>query len=158
MFETLTLPQLYQAIHSLEHGWFMDEESVDRMIAGGIWWVPTLALVPLSIDRTWAELDHQLRQDFTVEERRELLAQMKELEGGESFGAGRTPGGPSRWVGMTGRDNSFVSVSPVLVCEVTYDHLQSGRFRHAARLLRWRPDKPPEECRFDQILPRGRRR
>jgi imidazolonepropionase-like amidohydrolase len=53
-------------IHSLEHGWFMDEESVDRMIAGGIWWVPTLALVPLSIEHrrkntAWAS--HQLGQE-----------------------------------------------------------------------------------------------
>jgi len=37
------------------------------------------------------------------------------------------------------------------VCEVKYDHLQGDRFRHAATFLRWRPDKPPAECRYDQL-------
>ncbi|QRG07771.1 amidohydrolase family protein [Xanthobacter dioxanivorans] len=53
-------------IHSLEHGWFMDEECIDKMIETGIWWVPTLALVPLSIEhrrknKDWAS--HQLGQE-----------------------------------------------------------------------------------------------
>jgi ATP-dependent DNA ligase len=93
---------------------------------------------------------------FKAPERRQLLKDLKKYEGGESFGGGRTPGGPSRWTGMTGRDTGFVPLKPELVCEVRYEHLQSGRFRHAARFQRWRPDKPPEECTFDQILPRGR--
>jgi ATP-dependent DNA ligase len=95
---------------------------------------------------------------FKAAERKKLLEEMKPYEGGESFGGGRAPGGPSRWTGMTGRDTSFVPLRPELVCEVHYEHLQSGRFRHAARFLRWRPDKSPTECRFDQILPRGRAR
>ncbi|MNC98698.1 ATP-dependent DNA ligase [compost metagenome] len=37
------------------------------------------------------------------------------------------------------------------VCEVKYDHLQGDRFRHAATFLRWRPDKPPSDCRYDQL-------
>jgi ATP-dependent DNA ligase len=45
-----------------------------------------------------------------------------------------------------------VGLRPELVCEVAYDKLQSGqRFRHATGFRRWRPDKPPSECRFDQI-------
>ena len=40
---------------------------------------------------------------------------------------------------------------PERVCEVKYDHLQGDRFRHAAVFLRWRPDKPPEDCRYDQL-------
>jgi len=86
---------------------------------------------------------------FKAPERRALLEQLRELEGGQSFGEGRTPGGPSRW--SAGRDTSWVSVDPVLVCEVAYERLQSGRFRHSARFLRWRPDKPPAECTFDQL-------
>jgi len=93
---------------------------------------------------------------FKAAERRALLEQLREFEGGDSFGRGRTPGGPSRWVGMSGRDNSWIGVEPVLVCEVSYDHLQSGRFRHAATFKRWRPEKPPQDCTFEQIEARGR--
>ncbi|MDP9224437.1 MAG: ATP-dependent DNA ligase [Actinomycetota bacterium] len=86
---------------------------------------------------------------FTAKERRELLEELRPLEGGQSFGEGRTPGGPSRWSG--GRETEWVALAPVLVCEVSFDHLQGARFRHAARLLRWRQDKPPEECTFEQL-------
>jgi ATP-dependent DNA ligase len=86
---------------------------------------------------------------FKAKERRELLEELKPLEGGSSFGSGRTPGGPSRW--SAGKETEWVSLEPVLVCEVSYDHLQGSRFRHAARLLRWRQDKAPEECTFEQL-------
>ena len=87
---------------------------------------------------------------FKTKERRELLAELQPLVGGTSFGGGRTPGGPSRW--SAGMDKSWVSLDPVLVCEVGFDYLQGDRFRHAATFLRWRPEKRPEECTFDQIL------
>jgi ATP-dependent DNA ligase len=86
---------------------------------------------------------------FKAKERRELLEELRPLEGGDSFGSGRTPGGPSRWSG--GKETEWVSLEPVLVCEVSYDHLQGDRFRHAARLLRWRQDKAPAECTFEQL-------
>lgn len=92
---------------------------------------------------------------FKAPERRALLEELSELEGGTSFGDGRTPGGPSRWTGAQGA--SWVPLRPSRVCEVSYDHLQGGRFRHAATFKRWRPEKPPEECLFDQILPAARR-
>jgi ATP-dependent DNA ligase len=88
---------------------------------------------------------------FSERERRELLERLRPLEGGTSFGAGRTPGGPSRWT--RGRDADWVAVRPELVCEVAFDHLQGDRFRHAARFLRWRPDKSPQQCGYDQLLP-----
>jgi len=44
-----------------------------------------------------------------------------------------------------------VALRPERVCEVRYDHLQGDRFRHATTFLRWRPDKPPRECRYDQL-------
>lgn len=88
---------------------------------------------------------------FTAAERGELRAQLEPLQGGGSFGEGRTPGGPSRWSGA--KDLSWVPLRPSLVCEVHFDQLQERRFRHASRLLRWRPDKAPQECTFDQLEP-----
>jgi ATP-dependent DNA ligase len=88
---------------------------------------------------------------FDAAERRAILEQLQPLVGGDSFGHGRTPGGPSRW--QSAADSSYTSVSPDLVCEVSFDHLQSGRFRHASRFLRWRPDKAPRSCDFDQLSP-----
>ena len=86
---------------------------------------------------------------FKAAERRELLERLHALEGKESFGGGRTPGGPSRWSG--GKDVNWVPVAPELVCEVNYEKMQGDRFRHAARFLRWRPDKPPAECTTAQV-------
>ncbi|MGQ0668540.1 MAG: ATP-dependent DNA ligase [Actinomycetota bacterium] len=88
---------------------------------------------------------------FNTRERRAVLEELRPLEGGESFGPGRTPGGPSRWTG--GRDPAYVSIEPRLVCEVTYDHLQGERFRHATGFVRWRPDRRPRDCTFDQLGP-----
>ena len=88
---------------------------------------------------------------FDAAERRALLEQLQPLVGGDSFGNGRTPGGPSRW--QRSADSAWTSVRPELVCEVSFDHLQSGRFRHASRFLRWRPDKDPRSCDFDQLSP-----
>jgi len=90
---------------------------------------------------------------FKAAERRALLAELEQYKGGTSFGGGRSPGGPSRWA--QGRDTDWVPLDPVLVCEVSYDFLQGERFRHAATFVRWRDDKNPEECLFDQ-LPRRR--
>ncbi len=91
---------------------------------------------------------------FPARQRKELLDILGPLEGGESFGAGRTPGGPSRW--NRGQDVSWISLEPSLVCEVAFDYMQGDRFRHGARWLRWRPDKPPLECTFEQLPPRQR--
>jgi ATP-dependent DNA ligase len=61
----------------------------------------------------------------------------------------RLPGASSRW--NRGKDLSWVPLRPERVCEVAYDHMQGTRFRHAARFVRWRPDKRPQECRYDQL-------
>ncbi len=61
----------------------------------------------------------------------------------------RMPGATSRW--NRGKDLSWEPVRPELVCEVSYDHMQGDRFRHAAHFVRWRPDKRPEDCRYDQL-------
>jgi ATP-dependent DNA ligase len=61
----------------------------------------------------------------------------------------RMPGGHSRW--SAGKDLSWEPLRPERVCEVKYDHMQRDRFRHAAVFLRWRADKPPEKCTYDQL-------
>jgi ATP-dependent DNA ligase len=61
----------------------------------------------------------------------------------------RMPGGQSRW--SAGKDLSWEPLRIERVCEVKYDHLQGNRFRHAATFLRWRPDKQPPDCRYDQL-------
>src|SRR5690606_20147569 len=61
----------------------------------------------------------------------------------------RMPGGTSRW--SAGKDLSWEPLRIERVCEVKYDHMQGDRFRHAATFLRWRPDKAPRDCRYDQL-------
>ena len=68
---------------------------------------------------------------------------------GAAAESSRMPGGQSRW--SAGKDLSWEPLRPQRVCEVKYDHMQGDRFRHAALFLRWRPDKPPRECRYDQL-------
>jgi ATP-dependent DNA ligase len=61
----------------------------------------------------------------------------------------RMPGGQSRW--SAGKDLSWEPLRVERVCEVKYDHMQGDRFRHAATFQRWRPDKAPKDCRYDQL-------
>lgn len=63
---------------------------------------------------------------------------------------GNAPGGPSRW--STERSAAWEPLKPSLVVEVRFDHVTGKRFRHGTRLLRWRPDKAPEQCTFEQII------
>lgn len=68
---------------------------------------------------------------------------------GESADERRLPGMTSRW--NRGRDLSWVALRPERVCEVGFDHLQGTRFRHGTTFRRWRPDKRPADCRYDQL-------
>jgi ATP-dependent DNA ligase len=93
---------------------------------------------------------------FTAAQRRELtelLAPFVSEDTAEGFGGGRTPGTPSRW--SNGREAAWVRLRPELVCEVAFDQMQGGagghRFRHGSTFVRWRPDKTPEMCRYDQL-------
>jgi ATP-dependent DNA ligase len=61
----------------------------------------------------------------------------------------RMPGGQSRW--SAGKDLSWEPLRIERVCEVKYDHLQGDRFRHGTTFLRWRPDRQPSDCRYDQL-------
>ena len=61
----------------------------------------------------------------------------------------RMPGSPSRW--SSGRSTDWIPLRPELVAEVTYENLTNGRFRHPARMLRWRPDKSAADCTYEQV-------
>jgi ATP-dependent DNA ligase len=98
---------------------------------------------------------------FTMGMRRQLVAELAPLRKNaiedhpwrEWAGAGaessRMPGAQSRW--SAGKDLSWEPLRIERVCEVKYDHMQGDRFRHAAIFLRWRPDKRPKDCRYDQL-------
>jgi ATP-dependent DNA ligase len=99
---------------------------------------------------------------FTASTRRELARELEPLRKdalgahpwrewavAEGGGSTRMPGGQSRW--SQGKDLSWEPLRVERVCEVRYDHLQGDRFRHAAVFERWRPDKRPQDCRYDQL-------
>ena len=99
---------------------------------------------------------------FTMEMRRSLVPLLAPLRRGalaahpwrdgrreEEHAKISMPGGHSRW--SAGKDLSWEPLRIERVCEVKYDHMQGDRFRHAAQFLRWRPDKPPQDCRYDQL-------
>jgi ATP-dependent DNA ligase len=90
---------------------------------------------------------------FSMAERRVIQEKLRPLEGGDGFPGGVILGGPSRW---RQQEKDWISVDPVLVCEVAYDHFQGGhRFRHLAQFLRWRPDRDPRSCTFEQLRGAG---
>lgn len=94
---------------------------------------------------------------FTRPKRRELVEfltpyrkdALRDHPWGDGTSAERVPGAQSRW--SQGKDLSWVPLRPELVVEVAYEHMQNGRFRHMAQFRRWRPDKPPRECTYEQL-------
>jgi len=83
-------------------------------------------------------------------ERSALTKKLEKLIEPPGF-TGSAPGGPSRW--NTERTGQWEPLKPVLVAEVRYDQVTGRRFRHGTGFLRWRPDKAPEQCTFDQLAP-----
>jgi ATP-dependent DNA ligase len=99
---------------------------------------------------------------FTMAVREQLVRELAPLRKGalkehpwrewakpESAELNRMPGGQSRW--SAGKDLSWEPLRLERVCEVKYDHMQGDRFRHAAIFQRWRPDKPPADCTYEQL-------
>ncbi|MDQ3420976.1 MAG: ATP-dependent DNA ligase [Acidobacteriota bacterium] len=99
---------------------------------------------------------------FTMTRRQELAKELGPLRHGaldshpwrdrasaDEHATTRMPGGQSRW--SAGKDLSWEPLRIERVCEVKYDHMQGDRFRHAATFLRWRADKLPADCRYDQL-------
>jgi len=85
-----------------------------------------------------------------AKERPELTERLEALIEPPGF-TGNAPGGPSRW--NTERTAQWQPLKPKLVVEVRYDQVTGRRFRHGTALLRWRPDKAPEQCTFEQLAP-----
>lgn len=95
------------------------------------------------------KLDHVgFTSTITDDERAELTKRLESLREPPGF-TGKAPGGPSRW--STKRSAEWEPLKPGFVVEVRFDHVTGRRFRHGTKLLRWRPDKRPDQCRFDQI-------
>jgi ATP-dependent DNA ligase len=102
------------------------------------------------------KLDHVgFTATITNAERPALTKILQALQGGPGF-TGNAPGGPSRWA--TERSSQWVPVKPKLVVEVRYDQVSGLRFRHGTRLLRFRPDKAPRQCTFEQLARPASRR
>jgi ATP-dependent DNA ligase len=85
---------------------------------------------------------------FKASEKPALTKKLEKLIKPPGF-TGNAPGGPSRWA--TERSAEWQPLDPKLVVEVQYDHFTGGRFRHGTKFLRWRPDKKPRQCTFDQV-------
>ncbi|MHA6764832.1 ATP-dependent DNA ligase [Streptacidiphilus sp. PAMC 29251] len=99
---------------------------------------------------------------FPMRRREELMAELAPLRmddparhpwadwrNEEAHATDRMPGAPSRW--SSGKDLEWTPLRPERVCEVAYDHMQGDRFRHTTQFRRWRPDREPESCGFDQL-------
>ena len=82
------------------------------------------------------------------EEKPPLTAKLEPLIAAPGF-TGNAPGGPSRW--SSERSAQWCPLKPKLVIEVCYDHFSGDRFRHGTSILRWRPDKAPRQCSFEQL-------
>ncbi|MDB5108405.1 MAG: dependent ligase, partial [Candidatus Binatus sp.] len=95
------------------------------------------------------KLDHVGFTSSISDADRKQLTRRLEAHAGKPGFTGAAPGGPSRWA--TERTGEWEPLRPDLVVEVRYDHATGRRFRHGTRLLRWRPDKAPEQCTFDQL-------
>jgi ATP-dependent DNA ligase len=85
---------------------------------------------------------------FKSDEKPALTKKLEKLIKPPGF-TGNAPGGPSRWA--TERSAEWQPLASKLVIEVQYDHFTGGRFRHGTKFLRWRPDKKPQQCTFDQV-------
>ncbi len=150
------------------------QRSADCVVAGLRWHKSTneggpeaVGSLMLGLYDGAGRLNHVgVTSSFTMQTRRDLARELAPLrrdalaghpwgEAAEapgddrSAGAQRLPGATSRW--SAGKDLAWQPLRPERVCEVKYDHLQGDRFRHATTFVRWRDDKPPSACRYDQL-------
>jgi ATP-dependent DNA ligase len=138
--------------------------TADCVVAGFRWYkdaTDAVGSLLLGLYDAGGTLHHVgVTSSFTMERRRALAKELAPLrkdamkshpwrDWAAGSDATRMPGAQSRW--SAGKDLSWEPLRIERVCEVKYDHLQGDRFRHAASFLRWRPDKPPEDCRYDQL-------
>ena len=131
------------------------ERTADCVVAGFRWHKsgPIVGSLVLGLYDESGTFHHVgVTASFTMKRRAELVEELApyRVDGGDAF-TGRAPGDVrSRWNAT--KDLSFEPLRPELVCEVAYDHLQGPyRFRHAATFRRWRPDRDPRSCTYDQL-------
>lgn len=95
------------------------------------------------------KLDHVgFTAGIPAKDRKALTKRLEKLIGPPGF-TGDAPGAPSRW--STDRSTQWQPLKTKLVVEVRYDHVSGRRFRHGTKLVRWRPDKSPRQCTFEQL-------
>ena len=136
--------------------------SADCVVAGFRWYkdrtdaVGSLLLGLYDETRTLRHVG--VTSSFTMAVRQELLHELSPLRRdalaahpwrAALAASAQGPGAQSRW--SRDKDLGWEPLRPERVCEVRYDHLQGRRFRHATTFLRWRPDKSPSDCRYDQL-------
>jgi ATP-dependent DNA ligase len=111
----------------------------------------TIGSLLLGLYDAEGQLDHVgFTSGLTKMERDDLTPKLEKLVSPPGF-TGIAPGRPSRW--STDRTTAWQRLKTKLVVEVEFDHFTGGRFRHGVRLLRWRPDKKPRQCTFEQVRP-----
>jgi ATP-dependent DNA ligase len=142
------------------------ERTADCVVAGFRWHKAGKGIVGSLIlglyDKTGALHHVGVTSSFTMERRKELAKELEPLRKNaledhpwrewaeaQANTTQRMPGAQSRW--SSGKDLSWEPLRIERVCEVKYDHLQGDRFRHGTTFLRWRMDKSPKECRYDQL-------
>jgi ATP-dependent DNA ligase len=136
------------------------ERTADCVVAGFRWYKrgPVVGSLLLALYDEDGEMQHVgVTSSFSLERRKELLDELApyRLRPGDAHPwlgtvtAERIPGALSRWSG--GKDLSWEPLLPKLVVEVAYDHMEGRRFRHTAQFRRWRPDRDPRSCGYDQI-------
>ena len=141
------------------------ERTADCVVAGFRWHKEGAGIVGSLLLGLYDEdgaLQHVgVTSSFTMAGRRALATELAPLRAGAlehhpwrewanvTDESQRMPGARSRW--NAGKDLSWEPLRIERVCEVKYDHLQGRRFRHAATFLRWRPDRSPADCRYDQL-------
>ena len=112
----------------------------------------TGALQHVGVCASFAENKRRELVQFLAPYRKNALAHHPWKNWAEQMNADteyRMPGGQSRW--SSGKDLSWEPLRPELVVEVAYDHMQGNRFRHTAQFRRWRTDKKPRDCTYDQL-------
>jgi ATP-dependent DNA ligase len=127
---------------------------------------PLLGSMLLGLYADDGQLQHVgVAASFTEARRAELIAELEPLivdtskhpwgkwQDAEAQAGSRLPGGQSRWSGT--KDLSFVTLAPTRVAEVGYEHMEGigdgARFRHTAQFKRWRPDREPKSCTYEQL-------
>jgi ATP-dependent DNA ligase len=141
------------------------ERTADCVVAGYRWHKsgPVVGSLLLGIYNSAGALQHVgVAASFPMKRRQELVEELKPYEMADFSGhpwaewaqaeahmGGRMPGALSRWNAK--KDLAWVPIRPELVCEVTYEHMEGTRFRHTAHFQRWRPDRDPRSCTYEQL-------